>query len=118
MPMPARPTPHFVLIEAALAFGGGKTLFDCPALARHRHYLCQRRPGRGEDSIIGPFLGVFYAPAHQQPTCPILVQAVGLHRCPLIPARSLAAGPGTQALPRVRRKLSGDDAGFVLLPAD
>src|SRR3982751_5176698 len=106
MPMPAGPVPHFILIQAALAFGGSKTFVHRPALPRHRDHLFEPRLGRSKDPIIGPFLWVVHAAAHQQPARPALEHTVRLDRRPVVPTRALAALARAPPPPHIGGKLS------------
>ena len=118
MPIPPRPTPHLVLIQAHFAFGGFKAALNGPAGAGHLHGFCQSGRLRGKDDKGRQVRRITHTPPHQQPAAPR-----GLHRrgqrqpAPVIPAGAFGARPGAVPRPALRRQRGQHRFHLALLPA-
>ena len=68
--VPAHPTAHLVLSQAALARGSFKTCFHRLALTGHRYHLRQGGGGGSIHAVVGARVRRPDVPAHQQPVAP------------------------------------------------
>jgi hypothetical protein len=86
----------WVLVERGEFLAGREAFFDLPPRSGHPHQLCQRyRPG--SVSAVEGQLAISDAAADQQPVRPGAIGCRGIggvDQGPVIPARSLGAGPG------------------------
>ena len=87
MPLPGRPAPHFILIQAHFSLGRLKAALDGPAAPSHPHDLLQGRRVRGKHHLGGQLRGSAPTAPDQPPAAP-----AGHQRCsqgqpaPVIPA--------------------------------
>ena len=103
MPIPARPAPHFIVIQADFRFGLLKAALNSPAAACHPHDLPQGCGKRGKDHIRRQVRRGAQAPPDQQPAAPAghRRQGQGLP-APVRPPRPLGAIAGTAPCPARR----------------
>src|SRR3954471_19016098 len=99
MPVPALPTPHFVLIEPD-RLGALEALLDRPARSRHARQLRDRRLLRSKGPIEGHLRGIAERAAQQQPRRPVrrgVIRQAGTR--PVVVARPLTTRPHHDPLP-------------------
>src|SRR5262245_65159828 len=100
MPIPSRPTPHFVLIETYFAFCLFKAPFNGPAAARHLHHGGQGCRMRRKHDVCCQLRGVAQTPADQEPPAPVRLPRRGQREPPpVLPARAFGPVAGTQPAP-------------------
>lgn len=105
VPVPTAPGPDLVLIEARLPVGLLEILLHRPASTRHRHQLLLGGASWGERQGVGQRGGIVDASPDQQPAGPAGMRMTGtLFPGPVVPAESLGASSGTQAVPGVIRQ--------------
>src|SRR5919205_3190653 len=118
MPVPSRPTTHFILIETHLALCLFKTLFNGPPAPSDLHYGCQCRLAWCKDHIGGQLCGLAQTPTDQEPAAPVRLHGTSQGQpAPLIPAERLRSHSSTESSPAVRRQSGQDRFDLVLLPA-
>jgi hypothetical protein len=117
MPIPSRPTPYFILIQADLAFGFFKTLFHGPAAAGDLHDGFQHGPMQGKHHVRRQLRGGAQTPAHQEPPAPVELQGRGQGEPrPVLPARAFGPVASAQPTPPLWRQRC-QDRFDLLLPA-
>ncbi len=117
MPIPSRPTPHFLLIQTDLAFRLFKAPFNGPSAARHLPHGGQDCRMRRKHDIRRACRGVAQTPAHPEPSAPVGVQRRGQGEpLPVIPAGAFRPVAGTQPAPTLspQRRHEGVD---LVVPA-
>jgi hypothetical protein len=116
MPIPARPAPHFIMIQSNITFGSFKTALDGPAGPGHPHDLGQRGLLPCKDDIGGQLRGRADAASHQQPAMPARLQRRGQGSpAPVIPAWAFGPIAGTQTGPALLRQRGQDALDLPLL---
>src|SRR5215510_6367509 len=115
VPVPSRPTPHFILIEADLALRLFKALVDCPPPAGHlRHGREGGRFGSKHD-IRRQLSGITETASDQQPATPRRqAWSRQWEPAPIIPARAFCPVPDAQPAPAVRPQRGEEGFDLVL----
>ena len=100
MPIPARPAPHFIMIQSHFTFGGFKTAFNGPPRPGHPYDLGQHGLLPRKDDIGRQLRGGADTAPHQQPATPAGLQGIRQGQpAPVIPARAFGPIAGTQPGP-------------------
>src|SRR5438105_2796695 len=100
MSIPSRPTPYFILIQADLAFGLFKALFNGPSATNHLYHRVQGGPRRGKHDVGGALGRIAQTPANQKPPAPVGVQRRGQGEPPpVIPSGTFGPFPSPQPTP-------------------
>src|SRR5690348_18459610 len=88
MPVPARPTADFVLIQAALALGSFEAFFHRPALSRHHYHLRQGGVSGRIHAVVGALIRCPDLPAHPHPVSPAAITETNPTQPPILAAAS------------------------------
>src|SRR4029450_9815335 len=115
MPIPARPTAHFIVIQTDFAFGLFKGPFNGPPAPSHLHHGGQRRRVWCKNDVRRQRRGTPPPPAYQEPPAPVRLPRRGQGQpTPVIPARPFRPVTCTQPLPALRRQRRQDVFDLVL----
>src|SRR5262245_13634065 len=117
MPIPARPTAHFIVIQTDCAFRLFKRPFNGPPAPSHLYHGCQCRRAWRKHDVRRQVRGSAQTPADQEPAAPVRLPRCGQGQPqPVIPARPFGPGPGAQPLPALCPQRRQDAFDLVLPP--
>jgi hypothetical protein len=111
MTIPPVPTPHLIVVEPDLTFGGFEAFLNRPPSANHADHLLQRGVGRARSDIISYLGGSTEAAPGEQP--PLGHPSGGAQRepCPVVPPLAFTAGSTTHPPPCAALKPPDDRGG-------